>query len=48
MFGGSDVQHTIEIPMGTNCALLLADLYIYSDEADFMQWLIKKNEKKLA
>jgi hypothetical protein len=35
------------IPMGTNCAPLLADLFLYSYEADFIQGLLKKNEKKL-
>ena len=34
--------------MGTNCAPLLADLFLYSYEADFIQGLFKKNEKKLA
>jgi hypothetical protein len=34
--------------MGTNCAPLLTHLYLYSYEADFMQGLLKKNEKKLA
>ena len=34
--------------MGTNCAPLLADLYLYSYEADFIQGPLKKNEKKLA
>jgi hypothetical protein len=33
--------------MGTNCAPLLADLFLYSYEADFIQGLLKKNEKKL-
>jgi hypothetical protein len=28
--------------MGTNCAPLLADLFLYSYEADFMHWLLKK------
>ena len=35
------------LPIGTNCALL-ADLFLYSYEADFIQGLLKKNEKKLA
>jgi hypothetical protein len=35
-------------PMSTNCAPLLADLFLYSYEADFIQGLLKKNEKKLA
>ena len=34
--------------MGTNCAPLLADLFFYSYEADFIQGLLKKHEKKLA
>jgi hypothetical protein len=33
--------------MVTNCATLLADLFLYSYEADFIQGLFKKNEKKL-
>jgi len=34
--------------MGTNCAPLLADLFLYSYEAHFIQGLLKKNEEKLA
>ena len=34
--------------MGINCSPLLADLFLYSYEADFIQGLLKKNEKKLA
>jgi hypothetical protein len=34
--------------MGTNCVPLLTHLYLYSYDADFMQGLLKKNEKKLA
>ena len=48
MFGGRVFQQTVRIPMGTNCAPHLADLFIYSYEADFIQGLLKKNEKKLA
>jgi hypothetical protein len=47
-FGGRVFQQTVGIPMGTNCAPLLADLLLYSYEADFIQRLLKKNEKKLA
>jgi hypothetical protein len=46
MFGGRVFQQTVGIPMGTNC--LLADLFLYSYETDFIQGLLKKNEKKLA
>ena len=34
--------------MGTNCAPLLADLFLYSYEADFIQSLLQRKEKKLA
>jgi len=33
--------------MGTNCAPLLTDMFLYSYEEDLMQELLKKNEKKL-
>jgi hypothetical protein len=46
-FGGRVFQQTVGTPMGTNCAPLLADLFLYSYEADFIQGLLKKNEKKL-
>jgi hypothetical protein len=47
IFGGRVFQQTVDIPMGTNCAPLLADLFLYSHEADFIQELLRKNEKKL-
>jgi hypothetical protein len=47
MFGGRFCQQTVGIPNGTNCAPLLADLFLYSYQADFIQRLLKKNEKKL-
>jgi len=48
IFGGRVFQETVGIPMGTNCVPLLADLFLYSHEADFIKGLLKKNEKKLA
>ena len=48
IFGGRVFQQTVGIPMGTNCAPLLVDLFLYSYEANFIQGLLKKNEKKLA
>ena len=48
MFGGCVFQQTVSIPMGINCASILADLFLYSHGADFIQGLLKKNEKKLA
>jgi hypothetical protein len=43
-------QHTlfeqvVGIPMGTNCAPLLADLFLYSYESEFLQKLVK--DKKI-
>jgi hypothetical protein len=37
MSGGRVIQQTVGIPMGTNCASLLADFFLYSYEADFIQ-----------
>ena len=48
MFGGHVFQHTVGIRMGTNCAPLLTDLFIYALKADLVQGLLKINEKKLA
>ena len=48
MFGGRVFQQTVGIPMGTNCSPLIADLFLYSYEADFMQGFLKKNEMKMA
>jgi hypothetical protein len=45
MLGGRVFQQTVGIPMDRNCAPLLADLFLYSYEADFIQGLLKKNEK---
>jgi hypothetical protein len=33
-FGGTLFQQVVGIPMGTNCAPLLADLFLYSYESD--------------
>ena len=40
-------QQTTAILMGTNCAPVFADFFLYSDKADFIQELLKKNEKML-
>ena len=47
-FGGRTFQHTIGIPMGTNCAPLLADLFLYSYEAEFVHCLLQAGKKHLA
>ena len=48
IFGWRVFQQTVGIPMGTSCAPLLADLFLYSYEADFIHGLLKKNKKNLA
>ena len=40
-FDGGMFQQTTDIPMGTNCASLLADSFLHAYEADFHQWLLK-------
>jgi hypothetical protein len=44
-FGGTLFQQVAGIPMGTNCAPLLADLFLYSYESEFLQKLVK--DKKI-
>jgi len=39
LFGGLVFQQTIGVPMGTNCAPLLADLFLHAYDAYFLQWL---------
>ena len=46
--GGRVFQQTVGIPMGTNCAPLLADLFLHSYDADFIAYLIQKKEHHLA
>ena len=36
VFWGKVFQQIVGIPMGTNCAPLLADIFLYSYEADFI------------
>ena len=38
----------VGIPLGTNCAPLLADLFLYSYENEFLDKLIKEGRRKLA
>ena len=44
-FGGTLCQQVVGIPMGTNCAPLLADLFSHSFESEFLQKLVK--DKKI-
>ena len=38
----------IGIPMGTNCAPLLADLFLYSYENEFLDNMIRSGHRRLA
>ena len=48
MFGKRGFQQAVSIPKGTNCDPPLADLFLYSYEADVYRNFSRKNEKKLA
>ena len=48
VFAGKVFQQIVGIPMGTNCAPLLADIFLYSYEAEFMQSLLSAGKKRLA
>ena len=47
-FGLQLFRQMIGIPMGTTCAPLLADLFLYSYENEFLDKLIKEGKRKLA
>ena len=44
-FGGCLFRQVIGIPMGTNCAPLLADLFLYSYESEFLDNMIRGGHK---
>ena len=48
LFSGEVLQQMVSIPMGTNCAPLLANLFLHAYEADFLQGLLKNKDRKLA
>ena len=48
VFGGKVFQQKVGIPMGTHCAPLLADIFLYSYEAEFIQSLLSSGKKKIA
>ena len=48
VFAGKVFQQIIGIPMGTNCAPLLAYIFLYSYEAEFIQSLLLAGKKRLA
>ena len=47
-FGGRLFRQVIGIPMGTNCAPLLADLFLYSYENEFVDNMIRSGHRRLA
>ena len=47
-FGGQHFRQTVGSPVGTNCAPLLADLFLCSHENEFSDKLIKEGKGKLA
>jgi hypothetical protein len=46
VFGHKVFQQSVEIHMGTNCIPLLADLILYSHEAEFVQKLLRDHNKE--
>ena len=48
LFGERVFQQTIGIPMDTNCAPPLANLFLYAYEAYCLQRLLKNKTRKLS
>ena len=48
VFAGKVFRQIVGIPMGTKCAPLLADVFLYSYEAEFIQSLLSTGRKQLA
>jgi hypothetical protein len=44
VFRNQVFQQTVVIPIGTNCAPFIADLFGYSCEAEFIQKLLHENK----
>ena len=44
-FAGKVFQQIVGIPMGTNCVSLLADIFLYSYEAEFIQSLLSTGRR---
>ena len=47
-FGGCLFHQVIRIPMGTNYGPLLADVFLYSYESEFLDNMIRSGHRKLA
>ena len=48
VFVGKVSKQIVGIPMGTNCVPLLADIFLYSYEAEYIQSLLSTGRKLLA
>ena len=48
VFAGKVFQQIIGIPMGTNCAPLLAEIFLYLYESKFIQSLLSTDRKQFA
>ena len=48
LFAGKLFKQIVGIPMATNCAPLLADIFLYSYETEFIQSLFSTGRKQLA
>ena len=44
VFAGKVFQQIVGIPMGTNCAPLLPDIFLYSYEAEFIVFALNRKE----
>ena len=47
-FAGKVFKQTVGIPMVTKCAPLLADIFLYPYESEFIQSLLSTGKKQLA
>ena len=47
-FGGCLFRQVIGIPMRANCAPLLADLFLYSYENEFLDNMIRSGHRRLS
>ena len=48
VFAGKLFQQIIGIPIDTNCAPLLADISLYSYQAEFIQFFLSAGKKRIA
>ena len=46
--GGKVFRHIVGIPMSINCDPLLAEIFLYSNEAEIIQSLLSTGKKKIA